>query len=123
MRKNDFILIAVIIIMCIASIILFRVISTEGDYAVINKNGAEYARYPLSSDRVIRIDEDGLDYNVINIEDGKVYISDADCPDRICADHSAISRTGESIICLPHKLSVTIESSKSGGDDIDGISQ
>lgn len=123
MRKNDFILIAVIIIMCIASIILFRIISTEGDYAVINRNGAEYARYPLSSDRVVRIGEDGPGYNVINIEDGKVYISDADCPDRICADHRAISRTGESIICLPHKLSVTIESSEPGSSGIDEISQ
>ncbi len=111
MKRNDFILIAVILIISIFSIFAFRSFSENGDYAVISLNGVEYAAYPLSDDREVKIGDSGTSYNVINIEDKKVYISDADCPDHICVNHRAISKTGETIICLPHKLSVTIKKS------------
>ena len=35
-------------------------------------------------------------------------MEDADCPDQICVNHRAISRDGESIICLPNQTVVTI---------------
>ena len=123
MKRNDFILAAVILIISIFSIFAFRAFSKEGDYAVINLNGVEYASFPLSDDRVIRIGESGPDYNTINIEDKKVSISDADCPDRICVNHRAISKTGETIICLPHKLSVTIKKSGPDDDSFDATSE
>ena len=46
-------------------------------------------------------------------------VSDADCPDRLCVRQKAISRKGESIICLPHKLVILIESMEEG--DVDAI--
>ena len=45
----------------------------------------------------------------------------ADCPDQICVSHRKISRDGESIICLPNQVVVTIQSSDSA--DIDGVAQ
>ena len=42
-------------------------------------------------------------------KDGSVTVQDADCPDKICEKHRAINRTGETIICLPHKLVVEIK--------------
>ena len=41
----------------------------------------------------------------------------ADCPDQVCVRHSAISRNGESIICLPHEVVVSIEDGESSGAD------
>ena len=40
-------------------------------------------------------------------------MEDADCPDQICVNHRAISRDGESIICLPNQTIVTIR----GGEE------
>ena len=48
--------------------------------------------------------------NILVIKNGSAYVSEADCPDKICTAHRAISKTGESIVCLPHKLVLTIES-------------
>ena len=41
--------------------------------------------------------------NTVQIENGKVKMAAANCPDQICVHQKAISRNGESIICLPNK--------------------
>ena len=48
--------------------------------------------------------------NIVVIEDGHVYMKYADCPDGLCIKQGKISREGESIICLPHKLVIRIVS-------------
>jgi hypothetical protein len=48
-------------------------------------------------------------YNVMIVEDNSVNIIDADCPDKVCVNHSSIESIGETIICLPHKLVVEIK--------------
>ena len=53
--------------------------------------------------------------NTINIKDGKVSVTEANCHDELCVKSHKISRDGEMIVCLPHKLYVKIE------DDSDGI--
>ncbi len=47
-------------------------------------------------------------YNIVKIEDGTVTVSEASCPDKICVNHRPISKTGETIVCLPNKLVVEI---------------
>ncbi len=46
--------------------------------------------------------------NIVQIEHGKVSVSEADCPDHICVKSPAVSRPGEIIACLPHKLLIEI---------------
>lgn len=48
--------------------------------------------------------------NTVQIKDGKVRMSEADCPDQICVHQKEISRNGESIICLPNKIVLKIVS-------------
>ena len=60
--------------------------------------------------------------NTVVIKDGTVYMESASCHNQVCVKHSAISLTGESIICLPNKIIVRIEGSKSGGG-YDAITQ
>ena len=55
----------------------------------------------------------GIDVYKRQIKDRKVRMEDADCPDQICVNHRAISRDGESIICLPNQTIVTIR----GGEE------
>ena len=42
------------------------------------------------------------------VENGKAYLSDANCPDKLCVHQGKISMTGETITCLPNKLTVTV---------------
>ena len=59
-------------------------------------------------DRVedIHTGKDGL--NRLVIKDGKAWVETASCPDGICAAHKPIHREGESIVCLPNKVVITV---------------
>ena len=46
--------------------------------------------------------------NRIVIQDNAVYMSDADCPDKLCVHTGTIHKTGETIVCLPHRVVVEI---------------
>ena len=64
----------------------------------------------LSENPDMEFTDDDLGSNTLVIEDGKAHISDADCGDHTCIHTGRISREGEQIVCLPHKLVIEIAS-------------
>lgn len=56
----------------------------------------------LRVDQQITVDSD-LGSNTITIRDGKIAVTDADCPDHWCMDRGYCSG-GAQIVCLPHRL-------------------
>lgn len=50
------------------------------------------------------------DYNLVVVEDGKAYVAEANCANQICKNSKSISKSGEVIACIPHRLVVTIVS-------------
>lgn len=109
MKKNDFYLIAVLLLIAVAGFALFSLLQQSGDTAVLLIDGAETARFPLAknTEQVIATDKGS---NTLVIADGKAYVREADCPDGICAAHRPISKVGETIVCLPHKVVIKVES-------------
>ena len=105
--RNDFILIAVIVLVAIISFLIFKLTQKSGMGITVNIDGKTVAEYALDKDLKKDIVTD-YGKNVLVIKNGKAYILEADCPDKICVGHKAISKTGESIVCLPHKLVVTV---------------
>lgn len=61
--------------------------------------------------------EDESGRNVITVEQGRIRVSEADCPDRVCVNQGWISDGAVPIVCLPHRLMVEIEG---GGGELDG---
>lgn len=117
-KRNDILLVAVVVAAAVAALILWLCLRQDGGTVRISVDGKETAEYPLSQNREIAIDE--LGHNTLIIKDGYAYISDADCPDQLCVKQGKISQSGQSIICLPHKLVVEII----GGESVvDGVSQ
>lgn len=110
--KNDILIALTFIGIAVVGIVLLSLFRSEGDYAVVSIDGHETQRYALSTDTEKDIVTAGGKVNRLVIEDGKAYISYADCPDKICVSHRKISKEGETIVCLPHKVVVSIESSK-----------
>lgn len=109
MKKNDLYLIAVLLLVTVAGFALFTALQKGGDTAVLLIGGEEEARFSLSADTEQVISTDA-GINVLVIENGKAYIREADCPDGICANHRPISKVGQTITCLPHKVVIKIES-------------
>lgn len=107
--KKDIIIIGIILLVALLSIILISVLKKPGQYVVVEKNQEEIDRYLLSENREIKIDIDENRYNILVIENNKAYIKDASCPDQICVKHTKISKTGETITCLPNKVVIKIE--------------
>lgn len=107
--KADFLLIAAVLIA--ASVILSVRMAgrTEEGWVVISRNGVEEVRLSLKEDtRLLLRDEEGNE-NLLIIKEESVWIEEADCPDGLCVRQGHISHSGDSIICLPHRLVVTIE--------------
>ncbi len=52
--------------------------------------------------------------------DGAVYVVSSDCPNQDCVHSGAISRAGQSIVCLPARVAVTLEGAASDYDLIAG---
>ena len=122
--RNDIILAAGL---ALAAIILFIVFfafrgQAQADTVVITLNGRLYGTYKLAADISLDIDT-GNGNNTVVIQGGKVWMEEADCPDRYCISKGQISRVGETIVCLPHRLVVEIRAGSPGAEDFDVIAE
>ncbi len=79
----------------------------NGQFVKITASGKVIGKYSLTDiiDTEIKT-ENGV--NQLVIDSGKAYISYADCKNNICVKTEAISKVGQSIVCLPHSLIVEI---------------
>lgn len=89
----------------------------EVEEAVVSIDGQEYGRYPLDTDREITVEQNGHT-NVIEIKNGAVRVVSADCPDKTCVSQGWITQGGEVIVCLPARLTVTLEGAKTQVDAV-----
>ena len=117
---QTYILLAAILVMAFGIMIANRVTAGNGAVAEVSVDGAVIKELPLSKDCECTIDGiDGKNYLVI--KDGVCFILEANCPDKLCVKQGRIEKIGETIICLPHRVVVTIKGDRSG--DIDSISE
>ena len=111
--KNDIIFIAILLAVVSLVGLAFFIFRDEGDTVTVTVDGAVYAEYSLAEN--IRLDirtgDGDSESNVLIIKDGVAYVESATCPDGICASHKPISREGESIVCLPHRVVITVHTS------------
>lgn len=81
--------------------------SVQAKSAVVHDaDGKEYV-LPLSKNAETVISS-SAGSNTIVVENGTVRVSDADCPNHDCVNQGAISKAGQQIVCLPHKLTIDI---------------
>lgn len=113
--RNDCILILIIVLLA-GGFWLVQYLNTAQKEAVlwIYQNGDLTGEYDLSQSRTIPVMGTEDSYNLVLIEDGTVRVTDADCPDQLCMKQRSISKNGESIICLPHRLVLQIHAKEEG---------
>jgi hypothetical protein len=105
MKKRDIILIASILIVAIALFLIVELTKEEGAGVTVKVDGVKIAEYSLSADGTYPLNGGT---NILVIENGKAYLTDANCPDKLCVHQGKISMTGETITCLPNKLTVSV---------------
>ena len=119
-RRNDIILAVILLLVSVAGFLLYKSLQTEGDFVVVSVDNVTVARFSLSEDTEYKIN--GVSgCNTLVIKDGKADITLADCPDGICANHAPVSKVGDAIVCLPHRVVVKIVSGKNSQEEIDMV--
>ncbi len=105
------ILFTIILIAAILLLWLFTLQRADGDSVVIRHNGAQITTLPLSENAQYPVS--GTYQAVIVVQDGAVYITQSTCPNKQCQRMGHISHSGETLVCAPNALSVTI----TGGEE------
>ena len=108
--RNDIILIGfLLLIAAIGMLYLFK-FRSRGDTVKVTVDGKIYGTYSLNDDVTedIYSGKNNQYHNRLVIKNGKAFMEKATCPDGICVDHAPIFRDGESIVCLPQQVVITV---------------
>ena len=113
--KPDVIVIAAVLFVALVSLLLIFVLRKPGGVAVVEVDGEVVGEYPLYQNGVYPLNGGT---NVLVIENGVAYLSYSNCPDHTCERTGKIRFVGQTIVCLPNKLSVTVKGEAEGGVDL-----
>ncbi len=118
-KKNDLILIGVILLLGLAVIGYLNLTKEEGSKVVITMNGEVYDMLYLKENTTYTVKGKDGTYNTFEIKDGYVDMLDASCPDKLCVNHSNIHYNNETIVCLPNK--VVLQITGAGESEVDAV--
>lgn len=125
MKKKDILLIA--LALGVAGLLYAVSLISGGEAAttvVVTVDGQEVLRRPLALEDSYEIRQDDGSVNVIAVEDGAVYMQEANCRDGLCMAQGKMRNAAKTIVCLPHKLVVSLTGDAPQDDgDLDVIIQ
>ncbi|MBO6141172.1 MAG: NusG domain II-containing protein [Ruminococcus sp.] len=115
-RKKILIAVCVLIFIISGAVSVYLYKKPKGRTVEIISDGKVLYELDIENepDREIVIEYDGRK-NTIVIENGDIYVKDAECPDHTCMKMGRLSQNGVPIVCLPNKLIIRYKE----GADID----
>ncbi|WBW50560.1 NusG domain II-containing protein [Peptoniphilus equinus] len=125
MKKGDFLVVFGILVTAL-TITWFGqntlVASTAND-VVVQVDGKQVGRYSIKDNEGKTIEiNNKYGHNAFVIENGKVHMSHSDCRDQLCMHMPAISKSNETIVCLPNRLVLTVLAPpQAPGNDVDVV--
>jgi len=87
-----------------------------GAYLSVTSDAGE-VRYSLSENRRITVNSGGHSLCIV-IENQTAYVLSSDCPDKVCLHQGEISSAGETVICVPSGVVLTVLGEGSHENDI-----
>ena len=114
--RLDIIFISIILAISLLTLLIFSLTKKEGAYAVVEIDGKTVVEYPLYMDGEYILNGGT---NTLVISGGAAYMINSECPDHTCENTGKIRYVGQTIVCLPNRLSITI---KGEGESVDLIS-
>jgi hypothetical protein len=107
-KIGDYIITLIFISVAVVFLLSWTINSQKGSYAHINASGKIY-EYPLNEDRIVKITSGRKGLAVFEIKGGKIRFLKSNCPRGICKKFGYISRPGQTSICIPNRIAVTIK--------------
>ena len=116
--RRDLILAAVLLAAAVSAFLILKhrqaAKTAEGPVAVVTVDGQETGRYPLSEDGTFPLNGGS---NILVVSGGEAWVSEANCPDKICMGMGKISLSGEFIACMPNRVLIIVEDSAETAPD------
>ena len=114
----------------IAAIIIIFVLGIVGSAVVLLMPSRSHIRVVCDGETVytadLRTAEDTVfdvayqgHINTVEIQDHKIRVKEADCPDQTCVRMGWLSSSSMPIVCLPHKLVIEF----TDGADVDAVTR
>lgn len=126
-KKNmaDLWLIGACVIIGIGLLVSYAIFARKGDTVIVKVEGIIVAEYAFSENGEYRIETPDGGYNLLKIENNEAYLLEANCPDRLCVGMGKIRTSGQSIICLPHRvvIEVALDKAHEAKDNVDGVAR
>lgn len=110
--RAEILFIVGLLLISLALVLILTLTRREGATAEVQIDGESVARYSLQKDGEYALNGGT---NILVIEGGEAYLTYANCPDLVCVKTGRIRYVGESIVCLPNRVSVVIR-----GENADG---
>ena len=120
-RRDALVALAVALLAAATALLFYLPRAQSGQLtAVITQHGQTVRTVPLTSldkELVIPLD-DGNYHLTVHVDGTGVYVADSDCPGQDCVHTGAISRAGQSIVCLPAQVVISLVGAAS---DVDAV--
>lgn len=118
-KKADIVLLIFFLIIGFVSAYYSLTSGQSGKEAEISLDGKIYGTYNLDKNQVITI-KNGKNYNKIVIKNGYIKMTKSNCKNQVCVDENKISKTNQTIVCLPNRVLISI---KGGKEEYDSVAE
>ena len=110
--KANIVVGAIVGLVLVAAIVLYALMQAGGGTsmkAIVHDGDGGVHELSLAENQERAITT-SLGTNVVIVENGAVYVREADCENQDCVHQGKVSAPGKQIICLPHKLWIEVVS-------------
>jgi hypothetical protein len=118
MKQGDRILIIIIAILALILIMELMLTKNYASVVVVRSDGNIVKTVSLNKNMVFEV-KSNEGHLFVEIKNRKVRVINSTCKDKLCEKEGWIEKPGESIICLPNRISITIIGKKK--DNVDTI--
>ncbi|MEL7569986.1 MAG: NusG domain II-containing protein [Eubacteriaceae bacterium] len=110
MKKGDKLIIIIVAAVALIALGITLITASDANNKVVSitVDQKPYMTLPLNKDTTVTVSTQ-YGSNTVEVKDGSVKVISADCPDKICVHTKAAYKVGDIIVCLPHRLIITIE--------------
>ena len=93
----------------LVTMLVLNLTRRAGSVAQVSVDGVPIQSFDLDADGIHSLNGGS---NVLEIKDGRARLIEATCPNHLCIGQGWVQYNGQSIVCLPNRLSVTIRGGK-----------
>jgi len=75
---------------------------------IVKVDNHQVKKLSLAKDQKWRYQKNGK-INIVQVKNHKIRVIDANCKDQVCVKEGWKSKSGDTIVCLPHKFLIEIK--------------